>query len=62
MVNPGIDNWDGPYLKKEIPVDPWGKPYQYQSPGTHGSYDLLSYGGDGAPGGEGEDQDVVSWK
>jgi general secretion pathway protein G len=62
MVNPGIDNWDGPYLKKDTPIDPWGKPYQYQCPGTHGDYDLFSYGRDGAPGGEGEDQDVVSWK
>jgi len=62
MVNPGIENWDGPYLKKELPPDPWGKPYYYQSPGTHGEYDLFSYGRDGTPGGEGEDQDVVSWK
>jgi len=62
MVNPGLDKWDGPYLKKEMPSDPWGKPFQYQSPGTHGDYDLFSYGRDGAPGGEGEDQDIVSWK
>jgi general secretion pathway protein G len=62
MVNPGIDNWDGPYLKKELPNDPWGKPYQYQCPGQHGEYDLVSYGRDGAAGGDGEDQDVVSWK
>lgn len=62
MVNPGVDNWDGPYLKKELPPDPWGKPYYYQSPGTHGEYDLYSYGRDGVSGGEGEDQDVVSWK
>ncbi len=61
-VNPGIENWDGPYLKKEIPVDPWGRPYQYQCPGKHDDYDLFSYGRDGSPGGEGEDQDVVSWK
>ena len=62
MVNPGIEKWDGPYLKKELPNDPWGKPYNYQYPGTHGEYDLFSYGRDGALGGEGEDQDVVSWK
>jgi len=62
MVNPGLDNWEGPYLKKGMPNDPWNKPYIYQYPGTHGEYDLYSYGRDGAAGGEGEDQDVVSWK
>jgi general secretion pathway protein G len=62
MVNPGIEKWDGPYLKKEMPLDPWGKTYYYLSPGTHGEYDLFSYGRDGAAGGEGEDQDIVSWK
>ena len=62
MVNPGgIDQWDGPYLKKELPKDPWERPYLYQCPGTHGEYDLFSYGRDGALGGEGEDKDVVSW-
>ncbi len=62
MVNPGVEKWDGPYLKKEVPNDPWNKPYLYQSPGTHGEYDLFSYGRDGAAGGEGEDEDIVSWK
>ncbi len=62
MVNPGIESWDGPYLKKELPNDPWGRPYQYQSPGAHGDYDLFSLGRDGSAGGEGEDQDVESWK
>jgi general secretion pathway protein G len=62
LVNSGIENWDGPYLKKDVPNDPWGKPYHYQCPGTHGEYDLFSYGRDDAAGGEGEDQDVVSWK
>jgi general secretion pathway protein G len=62
MVNPGgIDQWEGPYLKKELPKDPWERPYIYQCPGTHGEYDLFSYGRDGALGGEGEDKDVVSW-
>jgi general secretion pathway protein G len=61
MVNPNIDKWEGPYLKKDLPNDPWGKPYIYQCPGTHGEYDLFSYGRDGSPGGEGEDADVVSW-
>ncbi len=58
----GLDAWKGPYLPKEIPLDPWGKPYLYKSPGEHGEYDLLSYGLDGVEGGEGENEDVVSWK
>lgn len=60
--NPGIEKWEGPYLKKGLPLDPWGRPYVYQSPGSHGEYDLISYGADGKPGGEGEDKDVVSWE
>jgi general secretion pathway protein G len=62
VTNPGIENWEGPYLKKALPNDPWGKPYHYQAPGTHGEYDLFSYGRDGSPGGEGEDKDVASWE
>jgi general secretion pathway protein G len=63
ITNPGITNWDGPYIKKnEIPKDPWGKPYVYQCPGTHGEYDLYSYGADGTQGGEKENKDVVSWE
>jgi len=62
VTNPGAQGWDGPYLKKALPNDPWGKPYQYQSPGSHGDYDLLSYGGDGAAGGDGENKDVNSWE
>ena len=58
----GMEAWKGPYLPKEIPNDPWGKPYIYKSPGEHGDYDLMSYGLDGAPGGDGENEDVVSWK
>ncbi|MDD3517177.1 MAG: type II secretion system major pseudopilin GspG [Chromatiales bacterium] len=59
---PGLNRWNGPYLrKKEIPKDPWGNDYVYRSPGEHGAYDLLSYGADGQPGGEGENADVVSW-
>ncbi|MEO5370792.1 MAG: type II secretion system major pseudopilin GspG [Magnetococcus sp. DMHC-1] len=45
-----------------MPVDPWGNPYVYLSPGLHGSYDLLSMGNDGMPGGEGDAADIVSWK
>ena len=62
VTNTGATGWYGPYLKKALPNDPWGKPYQYQSPGTHGEYDIFSYGADGAPGGEGENKDVASWE
>ncbi len=62
VVNPGIDKWEGPYLKKALPLDPWDRPYIYQSPGMHGEYDLFSYGRDGSPGGDGEDRDVTSWE
>ena len=58
----GVEGWNGPYLPKEIPLDPWKRPYIYKSPGEHGDYDLISHGLDGAEGGEGENQDVVSWK
>ena len=54
--------WDGPYLPKDIPVDPWNNPYVYKYPGEHGPYDIISYGADGQPGGEGNDEDIVSWK
>ncbi len=53
--------WDGPYLKKAVPVDPWGNPYQYRQPGQHGEYDIFSYGRDGQPGGTGEDADITNW-
>ncbi|NOU51815.1 type II secretion system major pseudopilin GspG [Pseudoalteromonas sp. JBTF-M23] len=53
-------NWDGPYLPKDIPLDPWGKPYVYTVPGKENRpYDLLSYGLDGKEGGEGENEDVI---
>ncbi len=62
--NPGVPNWNGPYLKKPvIPKDSWGNPYHYRCcPGDHGDYDLWSYGADNAPGGEGENADVTSWE
>jgi general secretion pathway protein G len=59
--NPGTQNWNGPYLKKSVPKDPWGNPYKYRAPGQQGEYDLWSEGADGSPGGEGENADVVSW-
>lgn len=57
-------NWRGPYLRKAVPIDPWGRPYTYQSPGEHNStsYDLSTLGRDGRPGGSDEDADITSWK
>jgi general secretion pathway protein G len=62
VLNPGDDNWDGPYLAKDLPLDPWGNPYNYANPGEHGEVDIYSYGLDNQPGGEGENSDVVSWQ
>jgi general secretion pathway protein G len=53
--------WDGPYLKKALPNDPWGKPYQYRMPGEHGEVDIFSYGRDGQPGGTGDGADIQNW-
>jgi general secretion pathway protein G len=53
--------WNGPYLQKAVPLDPWGKPYQYKAPGEHGEFDLWSFGKDGQPGGTGENADVANW-
>jgi len=62
-VRPGnLEKWDGPYLKKDVPLDPWGHPYVYRNPGQHGDYDLLALGADGQEGGEGQAADVVNWK
>ena len=60
----GISSWKGPYLKKNVvPKDPWGNEYKYTSPGEEGRpYDILSYGADGKPGGDGENKDVNSWE
>lgn len=55
--------WRGPYLQQEVPLDPWGRPFHYRSPGivNPASYDLYTLGRDGLVGGEGEDADVTSW-
>jgi len=53
--------WDGPYLAKAVPPDPWGRPYLYKNPGEHGDYDLLSLGKDGQAGGTGENADLTNW-
>lgn len=50
--------WNGPYLKKAVPLDPWGHAYQYRAPGSKGEYDIVSMGKDGQPGGSGENADI----
>jgi general secretion pathway protein G len=63
VVKPANEmKWDGPYLKKAAPADPWGNPYTYKQPGEHGEYDLMSFGKDGAPGGTGEAADLGNWE
>ncbi len=58
----GAERWHGPYLKKELPLDPWGQPYLYRAPGRSGGYEIISYGADGREGGEGENADINSWQ
>jgi general secretion pathway protein G len=59
----GATNWNGPYLKtKDSLTDPWGNPYQYKYPGSHGEYDLYSFGADGRDGGDGENSDIANWQ
>lgn len=53
--------WNGPYLRKDVPLDPWGRAYVYKAPGTKGDYDLVSYGKDGQPGGTGEAADITNF-
>lgn len=57
----GESKWAGPYLQKSVPNDPWGRPYQYKSPGEHGDVDLYSLGKDGQPGGSDDNVDIVNW-
>jgi general secretion pathway protein G len=58
--NPGSsDSWKGPYIAKDLPKDPWDRPYAYRYPGMHGEFDIISLGADGA---EGTDDDICSWK
>jgi general secretion pathway protein G len=59
VMKPGIDiKWQGPYLQKAVPLDPWGRAYVYRYPGANGDFELLSYGKDGQPGGEVDNADV----
>jgi len=55
------EKWQGPYLKKAVPADPWGRPYIYKAPGDHGELDLGTLGADGQPGGTGENADAGNW-
>jgi general secretion pathway protein G len=58
-----VENWQGPYLQKDVEGDPWGHPYLYRFPGEHGDEpDIVSYGADGQPGGDGINADILSWK
>jgi general secretion pathway protein G len=57
---PSEPKWNGPYLRKAVPLDPWGKPYVYRFPSEKGDFDLLSYGKDGVPGGSGENADITN--
>jgi len=57
----GVSKWNGPYLGKAVPLDPWGRAYVYRAPGAAGKdYEVLSYGKDGVPGGSGEDADLTN--
>jgi general secretion pathway protein G len=61
-VNPGTtEKWDGPYLQKAVPMDPWGNPYVYESPSEYGDYAIRSLGADGEFGGEDENMDIVNY-
>lgn len=57
----GVVGWNGPYLKSDVPLDPWNREYMYKYPGERAEMDISSYGQDGSPGGEGEDSDVGNW-
>ena len=60
-TNPIPMNWkQGGYLER-LPNDPWGRPYLYLNPGVKGEIDIMSYGADGQPGGEGNNADIGSW-
>ncbi len=60
VAQPGsVKGWNGPYLKKAVPNDPWGRPFVYRVPGEKGEFELASLGRDGKPGGAGDDADIV---
>lgn len=60
---PGVEQWNGPYLRKKvIRKDPWGTDYHYRAPGENGAYEIFSYGADNSEGGNGEGEDILSWR
>jgi general secretion pathway protein G len=59
---PAAPGWNGPYLRKGLPTDPWGRPYHYESPGRNGDFDIYTLGADNAPGGDGENADLCNWQ
>ena len=60
LTRPGNEpKWNGPYLQNAVPLDPWGKPYVYRSPGEKGEFEIVSYGKDGAAGGTGDNADIL---
>jgi general secretion pathway protein G len=61
VAPPNSAKWQGPYLKKDVPLDPWGRAYTYRSPGQAAEYELQSLGSDGQPGGQGDASDIRSW-
>jgi len=63
LVNKPLNEaaWNGPYLKKTVPSNPWGRPYVYRFPGQKDDFDLISYGREGQPGGSGEDADITNF-
>lgn len=62
VTNPGVNGWNGPYLRRGLPDDPWGHAFRYESPGRNGDIDIYSYGADNAPGGSGENADLGNWQ
>jgi len=59
---PAAAGWNGSYLRKGLPDDPWGNPYHYEAPGRNGDIDIYTLGADNAPGGDGENADIGSWQ
>tara|TARA_R110002049_G_scaffold17416_23_gene67832 strand:+ start:1558 stop:1983 length:426 start_codon:yes stop_codon:yes gene_type:complete len=62
VSDPGVNGWNGPYLRRGLPDDPWGNAFRYESPGRNGDVDIYSYGADNAPGGSGENADLGNWQ
>lgn len=62
VSNPSsVNGWNGPYLRRGLPNDPWGNPYRYENPGRNAEIDIYTYGADNAPGGSGENSEVGNW-